>query len=55
MINDPELYSSCCFCSVRDDAGEGVGGLDICPECGEWCTIITYEDENEEETEKEKT
>lgn len=51
--DEVELMSSCCSAHVSDLAGEGIGGIDRCPECGEWCEIIGV-DENGEEVEKEK-
>lgn len=40
MSVERELVSSCCSAYVQDLAGDGVGGLDICPACGEWAEII---------------
>lgn len=50
-----ELLSSCCGVHVPDLAGDGVGGLDICPKCGEWCGIVGEdEDMTEEDTKPRK-
>lgn len=40
-----ELVSACCTHHVQDLAGEGVGGCDICTDCGEWAEIIDLDDE----------
>lgn len=46
LSNKPELVSKCCCAHVEDLAGEGVGGLDICPVCGEWAEIVDLNDED---------
>lgn len=45
--------SNCCCAPVRDLAGDGVGGLDICPDCKEWCAIEALEEDLIEEGEEE--
>ena len=49
---DGVLYSGCCFAPVYDLAGDGIGGIDICPKCGEWAEIVGEDDEEESEEEK---
>lgn len=44
------LVSNCCSWPVRDEAGEGVGGLDICTECGEWCEIVELDDDESDDS-----
>lgn len=55
MSVERELVSSCCSAHVQDLAGDGAGGLDICPACGEWAEIIDLNAEEEEIKQNEST
>lgn len=48
-----KLLSNCCSWPVPDLAGDGVGGIDVCPFCGEWSEIVSEDDYEEESKESE--